>query len=158
MIVAYWDNETKTQKERDMTAEELAQREIDIFASYTTSSQLISKIDRDVDAIYEEVIGNRGEEYTTARNEAVEFRDADYQGKVPPSVESWAVAKNWTAKKAADDILEAAARLSNLRENIRAQRLLKKEQVRAASIGHDVMELENEWDQIVLNLRSIAGI
>lgn len=33
MKICYWDDETKSQKERDMTQEELAQHEIDIAAS-----------------------------------------------------------------------------------------------------------------------------
>lgn len=33
MKICYWDNETKSQQERDMTPEELAQRELDIAAA-----------------------------------------------------------------------------------------------------------------------------
>lgn len=33
MKTCYWDDETKSQQERDMTAEELAQRDIDIAAA-----------------------------------------------------------------------------------------------------------------------------
>lgn len=33
MKIAYWDDETQSQQERDMTPEELAQRELDIAAA-----------------------------------------------------------------------------------------------------------------------------
>ena len=121
-------------------------------------SKLLALIDAEVDAVYAAVIGNRSDEYNAANNAALAFKAAGYTGAVPPSVQSWATVKGWTTTQATDDILVAAAGLATLRDNIRAQRLGKKE---AARLAHDKASLDlvaTQWAAALAVLRASAGL
>jgi len=91
-------------------------------------------IDAAADAARLAVAGDalRVVEYERAENEAQAYRDASYAGTVPPAVASWADAKSWTARQAADDILAEAARWNAALYAIRDRRLKGKESVRSA--------------------------
>jgi hypothetical protein len=93
----------------------------------------IAAIDADVDAIYRAVIGDRAAEYIEAEAQAQAYAAAGYEGAVPPMVASWATAKSWTAQQAADDIIATAIAWRGAQEVMRAQRLLRKEQMRVAA-------------------------
>lgn len=121
-------------------------------------ARLIAKIDIDVDAVYAAVVGNRSDEYTAAASAAATFAAAGYTGTVPPSVQCWATAKGWTAKQAADDILGASANLTGLRENIRAQRLAKKEVARGAGTEAAVASVAAQWAGALAAIRAAAGL
>lgn len=115
-------------------------------------------IDREVDAIYQAALGNRGPEYTDAEAAAVAYQAAGYTGTVPPDVQSWVTAKGWTATQAADDILAAAVQLRTAKSAIRAQRLLRKEQVRAAADGAAVGTAMAQWAGFVTAIKAQLGV
>ena len=124
----------------------------------TAKAAFIAQVDSDVDAIYAAVVGNRSDEYTQAFSDATAYKVAGYTGTVPASVQSWATAKTWTAKQAADDILTAAARLATLRDNIRAARLLRKEQARSAVDPAALATVSATWAATVAAIRTSAGL
>jgi len=118
----------------------------------------LATIDVDTDAIYQAAIGNRGPEYTEAEAAANAYKDAGYTGEVPSAVQSWATAKGWTAQQAADDILAAAERLNTAKLTIRAERLLRKEQVRAATDAGAVKAVMAQWAGFVTAIRGQLGL
>ena len=115
------------------------------------------QIDADVDAINLAVIGSRAQEYELAEKHGLEYKDAGYTGTVPSSVQSWATAKAWTATQAADDILATAAQWRTAQAAIRAQRLLRKEQVRAATDAAGVAAVMAAWAGFVVAIRGQLG-
>lgn len=121
-------------------------------------AKYLIQIDADTDAIYAAAIGNRGPEYTEAESAANAYKDAGYTGDVPSAVQSWATAKNWTAQQAADDILAAAAQLNTAKLAIRAERLLCKEQVRAAADAGAVKDVMTQWAGFVTVIRGQLGL
>lgn len=119
----------------------------------------ILQIDEDVDAIYGVVIGNRQAEYEGAEKDAHAFKEANYPDEeVPSSVQSWATAKNWTPTEAADDILAVATAWRTAAATIRAQRLLRKEQLRTAEDQGDVNLVLAQWNGFVAAVKSQLGI
>lgn len=118
----------------------------------------IARIDADVDAIYGSAIGLRQAEYEMAERQAKAFADAAYEGPVPGMVQSWAAAKGWTAQVAADDVLQQAAIWRGAQETIRAQRLLRKEQARAALGPAGLAAVMATWAGFVAAVRSQLGV
>lgn len=116
------------------------------------------RIDADTDAIYGSVLGNRSEEYTGAATDAQDYKTAGYTGTVPAGVQSWATATGWTARQSADDILATAAQWTEAQANIRAQRLLRKVQIRAATDSVDITAAMSEWAGFVAYMRGQLGI
>ncbi len=96
---------------------------------------LTADIDRRADALRLAIVGDpvRVEEYRLARDEATAYIAANYTGTVPPTVQAWATAKNWTAKQAADDIAATAQAWESALYAIRSIRLIGKEAVRGAA-------------------------
>ena len=95
---------------------------------------LCESIDRAADAARLAVAGDplRAAEYQVAEAEAKAYQAAGYAGDCPPSVRSWAEAKNWTGKQAADNIIAEAAAWNGALYAIRDARLKAKEGVRSA--------------------------
>lgn len=118
----------------------------------------VRRVDADVDAIYAAAVGNRGPEYDQAALDAAAFKAASYVGTAPASVASWAAAKGWTEKVAADDILLAAGRLAQARDAIRVARLLRKEQARAAPGLAALGLIEQTWAGFVAAIRAQLGV
>lgn len=118
---------------------------------------VIGGIDADVDALYAAVVGNRAEEYTEAERQAQAFADGGYAGAAPPMVASWATAKGWTGRQAADDILQQAAAWRGAQEQIRAQRLLRKEQARGAATVAELQTVSAQWSGFVAAVRQQLG-
>lgn len=123
-----------------------------------TLASALAKIDADTDAIYGAVLGNRAEEYMLAATDAQAYKTAGYTGTVPASVQSWATAKAWTATKAADDILLTAAKWSGAQATIRAARLARKEQVRAATDTAGIEAAMAAWAGFVAYMRGQLGL
>ena len=124
-----------------------------------STAECLAKIDADTDSIYGTMLGNRGEEYTLAANEAKAYKDAGYTGPVPGSVQSWATAKAWTTTQAADDILTTAAQWLGAQSAIRSARLLRKEQVRAATSDTAARTtIMAAWAGFTTAIRSQLGI
>ena len=143
----------------DLTANEIHLRDRAAAAALTASiAAQVARIDADVDAIYAAVVGNRSDEYNDANADATAYKAAGYSGAVPAGVQSWADAKQWTPTQAADDILAAAARLTALRDMIRAQRLAKKEQARAATDAAGVAAASAAWAASLAAIRAVAGL
>lgn len=118
----------------------------------------IRSIDADVDAIYAAVIGNRQAEYDLAESDANAYKAAGYSGAVPASVQSWATAKKWTAKQAADDILATSAAWRAAQSDIRANRLVRKEDVRTSVNPADVQTALGVWAAYASKTRAALGV
>lgn len=127
-------------------------------APVPTVQACLARIDADTDVIYGAMLGNRAEEYTLAANEAQAFKAAGYSGAVPGSVQSWATAKGWTPTQAADDILATAAQWIGAQSAIRAQRLLRKEQVRTATDAAGITAAMAAWAGFVAYMRGQLGL
>lgn len=118
----------------------------------------VLRIDADVDKLYAAVIGNRGPEYADAERDAAAYIAAGYTGTVPPSVQSWATAKDWTPTEAADDIAAAAVQLNTAKQAIRAARLLRKEQVRNAVDSAALAAAVAAWAGFVAAIKAQLGV
>ena len=121
-------------------------------------SAAILKIDIDTDSLYGAVLGNRAEEYTGAFDDAAGYKLAGYTGTVPDGVQSWATAKSWTAQQAADDIIATATAWKAAQKAIRATRLARKEQVRAATDAAGVSAALTAWAGFVTYMRGQLGL
>jgi hypothetical protein len=95
----------------------------------------VAAIDAHADAARNAVVGDgtRVVEYKRAEDGARAFKAAGYAGTAPPSVASWAAAKDWTWQQSADDIIAAADRWYGALDAIRALRLQAKEDIRHAA-------------------------
>lgn len=142
-----------------ISAEELAAA---LPADVPTLQQQIAvnliQIDRDVDAIYAALLGNREAEYTLAEKEALAFQAAGYAGAVPPSVQAWATAKSQTATWATDDILAAATSWRAAQLAIRANRLAGKEAVRKAVDGAALIAALAQWAGFLAVIKPQLGL
>ncbi len=121
------------------------------------AAQLL-QVDADVDALYGAVLGNRAAEYELAEREALAYAQTDYTGIAGSSVQSWATAKGWTAQQAADDIIAQAAQWRGAQAAIRAQRLLRKEQIRAAADGVALDATVAAWGAFLGGMRQALGV
>lgn len=121
----------------------------------------VKKIDAETDALIGAVIGNRATEYERAETQATAYAAGGYTGPVPACVQSWADAKaaqGWTAQMAADDILATANAWRPAQEAIRAQRLLRKEQARAAVDAAAVDAVLAQWAGFLVAIRGQLGV
>ncbi|CAN7476050.1 hypothetical protein LJR118_003265 [Acidovorax sp. LjRoot118] len=122
-------------------------------------ARAVSSIDVAVDHIYAVMLGNRQPEYEAAERQASAFADSSYALQpVPGMVQSWATAKGWPAAQAADDILTQAAQWRATQELIRAQRLLRKEQVRSALDADELAAAMQAWSAFVATVRAQLGL
>lgn len=106
---------------------------------------LLGTIDAAADAARLAVAGDplRAAEYQIAEAEAKTYQAAGYSGECPPSVKSWAEAKKWTSKQAADNILAEAAAWNGALYWIRDTRLKAKEAVRNALTAEAAAAIAN---------------
>lgn len=118
----------------------------------------LRRIDRDVDQIIADTIGQRAEEYRLAESQAQAFRTALYTGTVPPFVADWAAVKGWTAQQAADDTLAIAAAWRAAQASIRQNRLKHKDDIRRATTHAAVETLLTSWSTFVAQIRSSLGL
>lgn len=124
----------------DLAGEELtaglARKAADETAQRTA---LCAAIDHAADAARLLIVGDsvRVVEYQRAEAEATAYAAAGYTGTVPPTVQSWAEAKQWTAQAAADDILRASAAWNTALYALRDIRLKGKEAVKTAATAAD---------------------
>lgn len=98
-------------------------------------SDLCRNIDISADTARLAIVGDplRVSEYERAAAEAKAYKDANYQGTVPPAVKSWAEAKGWPDNRAADDIITEADAWNRSLYAIRDIRLKGKEAIRNAA-------------------------
>jgi hypothetical protein len=123
----------------------------------------VLKIDVDADAIRNAVLGGRTTEYQEALADAQAFAAAGFAGTVPPGVKSWldaktAVGAGWTAQQAAQDILDTGAAWKAAQDAIRSHRLLRKEQVRAATTLAQIDEAMAAWGAFTVYIRTQLGL
>lgn len=121
-----------------------------------TREELAAEIDKASDALRLSIVGDplRVEEYRIAREEATAFVAANYSGTVPSSVQSWATAKSWTPKQAADDIMHTAQLWSSALYAIRTIRLVGKEAVRNAA---DAAAVNTAYQTAINQLTALKG-
>jgi hypothetical protein len=121
-----------------------------------TKTELLKKVDADVDLIYAAAIGNRATEYSEAELQANAFKAALYTGTVPPFVANW-LANNTkgltTAQEATDDIIAQANAWRGAASAIRANRLTAKK-----NITNDVPTAMQQWGGFVAAIRGSLGI
>lgn len=117
-----------------------------------------TRIDADVDAVYEAVIGSRITEYQTAKDDASAFKAGGYVGTAPASVHCWATVKGWTDQQACDDILATAANWLNAQQSMRANRLARKQDVTVATSLSGVDSVLSTWATYIAGLRSQMGV
>ncbi|WP_051971853.1 hypothetical protein [Massilia sp. 9096] len=92
-------------------------------------------------------------EYQRAEVQAQAYKDAAYTGDVPPCVDSWARAKQWSPRNAAIDILATASLWYKALDQIRDLRLNAKEAARrvtGACVDVDAIVLQFQTDLTTL--------
>lgn len=145
------------QWERTWTVEDWPAEQVAAFLT-TQRALLIKQIDTDADAIYVAVVGGRAMEYAQAEADALSYQAAGYTGTVPSSVSSWAGAKGWTERQAADDILTTAANWRNAQAAIRLNRLTKKEQAKNAPEITSLNAIGAAWTGFAAYIRNALGV
>lgn len=143
---------TKNWKTVDLNSQEIANKLEDI------RTKSLVKINADDNRIYADVIGNKSTEYTRAEAAATIWKSVNYQGQAPEPVQSWADAKNKTARWACDDILNQATLWLQASDLIRRNRLKAKEAVRAANTIDEVRLAMAHWDAFVVSIRTQLGV
>jgi hypothetical protein len=118
-------------------------------------ASLIKQIDADTDAIYLAVQGNRSAEYILTESDANTFKAGGYLGVAPSSVQSWATAKGWTTTQSADDIIATATAWRSAQAQIRATRLLLKEQAKVTS---DIDLVQAQWVAFRTTVKTALGV
>ena len=109
----------------------------------------------DTDNLIKEVVGQRANEYLLAEEEATVFKAAGYPDlNVPLSVSSDALANGRTPTEACDLILAMAANWRKAQADLRANRLLAKAKVKAATDASDIPLIKATWDEFLMTLRS----
>lgn len=125
-----------------------------------SSNDLCATIDAAADRARRSVAGDplRAVEYDRAAAEAQAFKDADYQGTVPPMVAAWAI-NGRTAQQAADDILREAAEYSGALVQLRTTRLQAKELIRTAMQAGDIEHAQDIAAETIAAIEAaVAGI
>ena len=123
-------------------------------------ANLCQQVDTAADTARRAVAGDplRAVEYDRAAAEAQAFKDADYQGTVPPMVAAWAI-NGRTAQQAAEDILREAAEYSGALVQLRTTRLQAKELIRTAMQAGDIEQAQDIAAETIAAIESsIAGI
>jgi hypothetical protein len=125
-----------------------------------TTADLCQRIDNAADRARRAVAGDplRAVEYDRAAAQAQAFKDADYQGTVPPMVAAWAI-NGRTAQQAADDILHEAAQYTGALVQLRTTRLQAKELIRTAMQAGDIEHAQDIAAETIAAIEAaVAGI
>lgn len=123
-----------------------------------TKKSLLELVNNDDNSIYSAAIGNKLSEYQIAEIDALTYKTSGYTGVVAESIQSWADAKNWTAKQAADDILQQAQVWRWAQGVIRRNRLKAKEDIKSAPTKEQADIVYAEWKEFVVYIRNLLGI
>lgn len=141
-VVALTQNESTAKTQENLTA------------FNKRKSDLITKIDADIDSIVTKVVGRRETEYLKAEEQALAYIAANYTGAVPAFVQSWATAKNQTATWSADDIAATAAAWRTAQASMRANRLKHKEDARNAADAAALSLIETSWNTFLAAIKT----
>lgn len=117
-------------------------------------AEALRRIDAETDAIYADVIGNRGAEYEAAERDAQAWVDAGSTGTAPATVASWSAASGMSEAEAAADILAQAQAWRGAMQQIRGQRLGSKALVRSGSVDLAL----SGWATFVAAIRAQLGV
>ncbi len=124
----------------------------------TRKAMAVLNVDADVDAIYEQIMGNRASEYALAEHDAIMYKAAGYQGTIPDSIQCWATAKAMTAVWATTNILDPATAWRGAQRAIRSNRLASKEAMRNAGTSGALTAAVQAWTGFVSFIRGQMGI
>lgn len=138
-----------------LNAGELAAIEAELPAR---KARLITKIDSDVDFVYETLLGRRSNEYTEAERQALAYIAANYTGTVPAFVADWAAAESQTATWAADSIAAKATAWRAAQASMRANRLQHKSSARNAATIAALETVEAAWNAYFAALKTSLEI
>jgi hypothetical protein len=156
----YTDSQTGLAVTRTYTVVNKSATEVSAFIT-----SAIKSVDADVDAIYQDAVGNRTSEYQVAKDAATAYKTAGYTGTVPATVQNWANLNYQadgvtlqTPQWAADNILASATNLANAQLSIRQNRLSSKSQLKAATGILAAQTILNSWAAYVVQMRMSLGI
>ena len=116
-------------------------------------ASLVLRIDSDADAIYAAALGNRATEYTQAEDQATAFRANNYEGDAPSYVQAWADATANSPQWAADNIIATADAWRTAQAQIRAMRLLCKQQAKAATTHAALDAVAANWTAFIVQIK-----
>jgi hypothetical protein len=110
---------------------------------------VILKIDEIADSTRQKMVGDpiRLKEYEITQYEANMFKANNYEGTVPPSVQSWIDVKNCSPKQACDEILSASNEWISVIYKIRDLRLKAKEAIRKSNSASQINNLYSDYEQ-----------
>lgn len=119
-----------------------------------TREEMIERIDVVANAQRARMVGDPVKvfEYVEAEKGAVAYRDAGFAGQVPAVVQSWADARAWTPRQAAEDILMEAVMFHMALNIIRGVRLQAKYAL--ADAAED--RLQGIYDNAIETLKGIG--
>lgn len=137
-------------------------QESEIFALKNELAFMLGKeaMSKRVDEVSDEkrmqFLGNatRAFEYQEAERGAREFEVNQFVGPVPHSVQSWSDATGMTAKEAAQDILQEAAKYNFALNHIRALRLAAKQRIAQSNQKEDCQQAYFEALQSIFMIGS----
>ncbi|MFG9064123.1 phage tail protein [Pseudomonas aeruginosa] len=124
------------------------------------TGELCQQVDTAADNARRAVVADplRAVEYDRAAAQAQAFKDADYQGTVPPMVAAWAISGR-TPQQAADSILAEAAQYNGALVQLRTTRLQAKELIRQAMANGNVEQAQDIAAETIAAIEAaVAGI
>ncbi len=131
-----------------------SQLEIDTEIS-NRKTQLISQFEADTDNLIRSVIGERGNEYEIAEQEAISFKAAGYPNvNVPQSISSDAIANGYSNIIACDNILVMSTNWRALQVALRSNRLLLKAQAKNAISLVELQAVETSWNDFMTYIKT----
>lgn len=120
-----------------------------------TREEMIQRIDVVADAQRSRIVGGdslKAFEYQAAADGARQYQASSYSDPVPVVVQSWADARNWTPRQAADDILQEADMFMYALTSIRALRLRFKYLVKDAATDEQAEALFTQGIQMLKSI------
>lgn len=99
----------------------------------------------------------RAAEYEYTAQSALEYKNANYAGDVPPAILSWATASNKTPQEACDDILDRRRQYLDALLTIRDQRLRGKALIRQQTTHETVLSTYADFAEILDLVREAVG-
>lgn len=124
--------------------------------------EAIANTYRDVDAVYNDAVGQRGPEYADAETDARAFVAAGYAGEVSPFVSDFALhnptgtveSNQW----AADNIIARADAFRSAKLAMRSTRFVRQEEMRAATTSAALQAAVGAWEAFIAGLRAQLGL
>jgi hypothetical protein len=126
--------------------------------SLTPAQALIKRVDADVDAVFQEVVGSRSTEYNAAYADALAYQTAGFAGAVPQSVQDWAIIMRQTPTWAAQNVLATANAWTAAQAAMRKNRLATKQAARTAQSYDQILAAQQAWNGFMASIRQQLGI